>query len=91
MKAHLVCPLKLFPITDSCQESSLGMAKLMMVMMIMMAMLMMEADLVWRLSGIVEPLLVGPAEEQHASTAVLFDGDYEDEDDNDKDDDDQGT
>ena len=67
------------------------MAKLMMVMMMMMAMMIMGTDLVWRLSGIVEPLLVGPAEEQHASTAVLFDGDCEDEDEDDKDDDDQGT
>ena len=57
----------------------------------MTIMIMMESHLVRRLSGIVEPLLVGPAEEQHASTTVLFDGDCEDEDDNDKDDDDQGT
>ena len=38
-------------------------------------MIIMGAHLVRRLSGIVEPLLVGPAEEQHASTAVLFGGD----------------
>ena len=51
--------------------------------------------MVRRLSGIVEPLLVGPAEEQHASTAVLFGGDCHGDDDDgddvvDDDDDDDG-
>ena len=63
----------------------------MAIMIMIIMMIIMGAHLVRRLSGIVEPLLVGPAEEQHASTTVLFDGDCEDEDDNDKDDDDQGT
>ena len=63
----------------------------MAIMIMIIMMIIMGAHLVRRLSSIVEPLLVGPAEEQHASTTVLFDGDCEDEDDNDKDDDDQGT
>ena len=63
----------------------------MAIMIMIIMMIIMGAHLVRRLFGIVEPLLVGPAEEQHASTTVLFDGDREDEDDNDKDDDDQGT
>ena len=50
-------------------------------------MIIMGAHLVRRLSGIVEPLLVGPAEEQHASTAVLFGADCHGDDDDGEDDD----
>ena len=54
-----------------------------------MLMMMKSTHLVRRLSSIVEPLLVRPAEEKHPCTAVLFDDvdDYRD-DDNDVDDDD---
>ena len=47
--------------------------------------------MVWRLSSIVESLLIRPTEEKHASTAVLFDDDCDHHDSDDDDDDDQPT
>ena len=65
----------------------------MAIMIMIIMMIIMGAHLVRRLSGIVEPLLVGPAEEQHASTAVLFGADCHGDDDDchgDGDDDEDG-
>ena len=62
----------------------------MAIMIMIIMMIIMGAHLVRRLSGIVEPLLVGPAEEQHASTAVLIGGDCHGDDDDGDDDDDDG-